>query len=149
MIEEIIDTMANIEYGILLAVIIVAILMFMLNAMNGNKSFSALSYIIGIVIVCLLSFQLSRLIGAMDIANAERSIARYVNMVSPTLENSILSAEKKEISWFIFRRIIWSVLFLGIGSYAIYATMELSAKNPRKKSRSYKRGSRRSYDNEF
>lgn len=124
MIGEIINPMAYIEYGILAAIVLAGILLFALAALNNRKQLNAVSYIIALVLLAPLTFQMSRLIGACDISSAASTVNGFVSMVSPTLSKYISSVTTEQIGWYIFRRVLWSVLFMAIGGFCIYMTMD-------------------------
>lgn len=123
-IGEIIDTMANIEYGFLIALVLDAILVFGIASLNSSKKMSVLSYIIAAVLLIPLSFQMSRLVGACQISDTTSAISDIVGLVSPTLSKYVSSVAGSDISWFIFRRIVWTILFMSVAGFGIYATME-------------------------
>lgn len=119
-----IDTMAYIEYGILIAAVIVALLLFAIASLNSSKKLNVLSYIIAAVLLALLTFQMSRLVGACEVSSASNMVSDVVGMVSPTLSKYVSSYTSKEIGWFIFRRVLWSVIFSTIAGVGIYLTMD-------------------------
>ncbi len=128
MISSYIDTMANIEYGLLIAIIIVALLLFSLSSINGRKQLNVLSFLIALLLVGLLTFQMSRLIGACNISNDSSMVSDLVGAVSPTLGKYVSSYTSHDVGWFIFRRVMWSVLFLSIGGFCIYTTMDVNGR---------------------
>lgn len=119
-----IDTMENIEYGILIAVVIDAILLVSIAASDSKKKLNALSYIIAIVLLVPLAYQMSRLIGACHVSETASAINGLVGAVSPTLSKYVSSATSESVGWFIFRRVMWSVLFSGVAGFCIYVTMD-------------------------
>ena len=119
-----IDTMENIEYGILIAIVIDAILLVSIAASDSKKKLNALSYIIAIVLLVPLAYQMSRLIGACHVSETASAINGLVGAVSPTLSKYVSSATSESVGWFIFRRIMWSVLFSGVAGFCIYVTMD-------------------------
>lgn len=147
MMEDFFDRAANSEYGFILSVVVVAALMFGVYSLNGRKKFTAISYIIAVVLVALLSYQLSRLVGAFDYYGASSDIDDVIGAVSPSLRKYV--SVSHNIGWYIFRRIFWSVVFLAIGGFGILFTMETEARNPRRRGRSGRRRSDRSYDSDF
>lgn len=122
-IGEFIDTMANIEYGILIAIVIVAILLFVIVSINSRNKLNVLSYIIAAVLLIPLSFQMSRLVGACHISDTASAINDIVGAVSPTLSKYVSSATSHDIGWFIFRRILWSVVFIVAAGVGLFITM--------------------------
>ncbi len=118
-----IDTLANLEYGLLIAIVIDVTLLFGIASANSKSKFSVLSYIIALVLLVPLTFQMSRLIGACQVSDATTAINDIVGTVSPTLEKYIASATDQDMGWFIFRRVLWSVLFVAAGGSAIFFTM--------------------------
>ena len=149
MIGELIDTLANLEFGILIAIIITVIVMIVIKGMNDRKQFSPLSYIIAIILCILLTYQMSRLLGACEISNIADSINSIIGMVSPSLSKYISSSTNSDIGWFIVRRIFWSILFIGVAGFSICTTMENIARNPRRRGRSPRRRTNHIYDNDF
>lgn len=124
MIGELIDTMANIEYGILIAIVLDAAMLFLLAASCAKKELNTLSYIIAVVLLVPLSFQMSWMISACEISRATSTLNSIVGAVSPTLSKYVQSATSHEIGWFIFRRVLWSVVFMAVGGVGIYITMD-------------------------
>lgn len=122
-IGDFINTMENIEYGILMAIILVAILLFSVTALNSKKALSICSYIIAVALVIPLAFQSSRLIAAFQISDTASTINGIVSAVSPTLGKYLSSATNSNIGWFIFRRILWMLVFLIFATVGIAATM--------------------------
>lgn len=120
---EFIDTMENLGYGFLIAIVIVALLMLSISAICSNKKFNAISYIIAIVLLIPLTILMSRLIGACQLHNTTSTIEDLVGYVSPVLSRFI-SADDHEIGWFIFYRVLWSVLFIIAAVIGICCTMD-------------------------
>lgn len=121
---ELVDTMANIEYGLLIAIVLDALLLFVIASLNNRKALNALSYIIAVILLVPLTFQMSRLIGACDALSTTSAINDIVGVVSPTLSKYVSSATNHGVEWFIFRRIMWSVLFQVLGGFVIFVTMD-------------------------
>lgn len=140
--------MAYIEYGVLIAIIITALLLILVASANSNKKLNPLSYIIAIVLATLLTFQMSRLVCACCLDDAVSDVKNIVGMFSQTAAN-IIGYTTKDVGWFVFRRVMWSVLFCAIAGVGIYFTMETVARNPRRRGRSSRRRSDRSYDDNF
>ena len=124
MVYKLINPMDYIEYGILLAIVLAGVLLFALAALNSRKQLNAVSYIIALVLVIPLTFQMSRLVAACDISSTTSTINEVVNAVSPTLKKYVSSVTTDKIGWYIFRRVFWSVLFMAIGGFCIYITMD-------------------------
>lgn len=129
MIGDLIDTVANIEYGILIAVVLTVIVMVVITSMNDKRDFNPLSYIIALVLCAILTFQMSRLIGACQISNAASQVNSIIGMVSPSLSKYISSSTSSEVGWFIARRVLWSVLFIGVAVFGIWTTMNKRTKH--------------------
>ena len=123
MVYKLINPMDYIEYGILLAIVLAGVLLFALAALNSRKQLNAVSYIIALVLVIPLTFQMSRLVAACDISSTTSAINEVVNAVSPTLKKYVSSVTTDKIGWYIFRRVFWSVLFMAIGGVGIWITM--------------------------
>ena len=131
MIKELVDIMANMGYGVLIAILLVSLLMFCISLMNSQKKYNVFSYIIGLVLVVFLAYQMSGFIGGYEIYKKVLLIKRLGNTVSPTIGEVISSFTGEDVGWFLFRRIIWSVLFLIAGGFGIYISMD------KKKTRAY------------
>lgn len=140
--------MAYIEYGVLIAIVITALLLILVASANSNKKLNPLSYIIAIVLATLLTFQMSRLVCACCLDDAVSDVKNIVGMFSQTAAN-IIGYTTKDVGWFVFRRVMWSVLFCAIAGVGIYFTMETVARIPRRRGRSSRRRSDRSYDDNF
>lgn len=123
--EILIDTTANMEYGLLIAIVLDALLLFAIASSNSRKQLSVMSFIIAVVLLVPLSFQMSRLIGAHSISGTASTISVMVDTVSPTLGKYVESYSSHEIGWFIFRRVMWSVFFMAIAGFCIYVTMDV------------------------
>jgi hypothetical protein len=123
-IGDLIDTMENIEYGIIIAIVIDVLLLLIIASINTKNKLNVLSYIIAGVLLVPLTFQMSRLIGACNISSTTSAINDIVGKVSPTLSKYMASATNNDIGWFVFRRVMWSLLFIGIAGFCIYATMD-------------------------
>lgn len=128
MIGEIIRPMAYVEYGILAAIVLAGILLFALAALNSRKQLNPVSYIIALILLVPLTYQMSRLIAACDISSAASTINDFIGSISPTLKKYTSAMTTDEIGWYIFRRAFWSVLFMAIGGFGIWITM-----SPRRK----------------
>lgn len=128
MIGEIIRPMDYLEYGILAAIVLAGVLLFALAALNSRKQLNPVSYIIALVLLIPLTYQMSRLIAACDISSAASTINDFIGSISPTLKKYTSSMTTDEIEWYISRRAFWSVLFMAIGGLGIWITM-----SPRRK----------------
>ncbi len=134
-----INTTEYIEYGILIAVVLSALELVAVASMNGSKKLNPLAYVIAVALCALLTFQMSRLVGACYVNSAVNDVQSVVGMFSKTAANMIGTVTKvstKQIGWFIFRRCLWSVLFMGVAGFLMYITME----KPTKRSRDIPRG---------
>ena len=123
MIGELINPMAYIEYGVLLAIVLAGVLLFALAALNSRKQLNAVSYIIAMVLLIPLTYQMTRLIAACDISSTASAVRNLVGAISPTLKSYVSSVTTDKIGWYIFRRVFWSVLFMAIGGIGIWITM--------------------------
>ena len=122
-----IDTTAYIEYGILIAVVLSAAELVCIASMNGGKKLNPLAYIVALALCALLTFQMSRLVGACFVNSAVDDVRSVVGMFSQTAADMIGHAAKYtagEIAWFVFRRCLWSLLFMAVAGFVIYVTME-------------------------
>lgn len=124
MISEIIKPAAYAEYGILAAIVLAAVLLVVLAAANSRKQLNVLSYLIALVLLVPLTYQMNRLIAACDLSSATSTVNNFVNAISPTLRKYVSSVTTREIGWYIFRRVLWSVLFMTISGFCIYMTMD-------------------------
>ena len=139
MLDTLINTTEYIEYGILIAIVLsVAELVFIALA-NGNKKLNPLAYVVAVALCVLLSFQMSRLVGAFYVNSVMDDVQNVVGMFSPTAADvidAVAQVSTKDIGWFIFRRCMWSVLFMAVAGVVMYVTME----KPVRKSRETPRG---------
>ena len=124
MLGEFVDVMANIEYGLFIAIGLDAVVLLVIAVINSNKKLNVISYTIAAVLLVLLTFQMSSMIGACKVSNTTSSINEIIGIVSPTLNKYVSSATRHELGWFIFRRIMWSLLFVVVASWGILATMD-------------------------
>lgn len=130
MIEELIDAMANIEGGILIAVVLDIILLVAIATLNDKCRLNALSYLIAVIIAVPMALLMSRLIGACTLSNATSgAVKEIIDTVSPALGQYVLSASRHKVGRFIFFRIFWSLLCLIIGGIGIWTTMSKKRKN--------------------
>ena len=127
MIGSYIDTMANIEYGVMIALAIDVIVLIAVAMMRSRAKLGVLSYLVALVLLAPLTFQMSRLVGACNITSQTSDLAEIVGAFSPTIGRYVSSAADAiagdEIKWLIFRRVMWSLLFILIGGFGIYITM--------------------------
>lgn len=123
MIGKLIDVMANIEYGILIAVVSDIILLVAIAVLNDKGRLNALSYIIAAIIAVPIALLMSQLIGVCNLSNATAAVKNIVGAVSPILSQYVPSASRHDIGWFIFFRIFWSLLCLILGGIGIWTTM--------------------------
>lgn len=124
--ETLINTTEYIEYGILIAVVLSAAELVCIASMNGSKKLNPLAYIVALALCAVLTFQMSRLIGACYVNSAVSDVQSVVGMFSQSAANMLGHVTRystKEIGWFIFRRCLWSVLFMGVAGFVIYITM--------------------------
>ena len=126
--EELIDTMANIEYGILIAVVLDIIMLVAIAAFNDKGKFNVLSFIIAAIILVPIALQMSRLVGACNLSKTTTTVKNIVGSVSPTLSHYMPFISRHDIGWFIFFRIIWSLLCLVVGGIGIWMTMSKNRK---------------------
>lgn len=121
-----INTTEYIEYGILIAVVLTALELFAIAALNGSKKLNPLAYIIAVALCALLTFQMSRLVGACYVNSAVSDVQSVVSMFSKTaadMVGTVTQVSTKQIGWFIFRRCLWSILFMGVAGFLMYITM--------------------------
>lgn len=86
-LNSFIDAYSNALYGILAAIIVAALLLFAVSALQGgNKRFSPLSYVIGVALAAFLSFQLTFLIGAIMFKSDCTDISSIINDFVPNRE---------------------------------------------------------------
>lgn len=86
-LNSFIDAYSSIWYGILVAVIVVVLFFFAIAAIQGgNKRFSPLSYVLGVVLVAFLSFQFTFMIGAIMFKSDCTDISSIINDFVPNRE---------------------------------------------------------------
>lgn len=122
-IGELINT-TNVEYGLLIAIVIDAIFLIIIASSNRMKKLNILSFIIAALLLIPLTFQMSHLIGAIKMSNTESFIDNVVYPISPSLKDYFSYGKGRLTGWFFFRRILWSVLFIITAGFCIYATMD-------------------------
>lgn len=115
--------MANIEYGLLIAILIDALLILCIAALNSKKKLNVISFIIAVILLPLLTYQISRLIGACYLSDAAKQSNAIVGVVNMFLNNHTYTPTKEDIGWFICRRCLWSTLFLVVAGVGIFITM--------------------------
>lgn len=151
MLGKFVDVMANIEYGLLIAIGLETVILLTIAVINSEKKLNIISYIIAAILLILLTFQMSSLIGACKVSNTASGLNEIIGAVSPTLNKYVSSATQHEVGWFIFRRIMWSLLFAFIASWGIIVTMDKKKTSVRRvserrpKSRRYDSGASRRY----
>ena len=126
MLSTLINTTEYIEYGVLIAIILTVAELVCIATANANKKLNPLAYIIAVALCALLTFQMSRLIGACYVNSAVSDVQNVVGMFSQTAANMIGTVTRvstKDIGWFIFRRCLWSVLFMAVAGFVMYITM--------------------------
>lgn len=119
--------------GILIALVLTVLLLFAIYSATNkkNQKFSLLSFIIAIPVLVLLSYQMSLLVGAITILNDSYDITSIVSLFSVDFAGMIDSEIESSLGWYIFRRSLWTILFLSIGGAGIVLTMD------KKRSRSH------------
>ena len=188
-LNSFIDAYSSIWYGIITAVILVVLLFFSINAIQSDKRFSPLSYIMGVVLAAFLSFQFTFLIGAImfksdctDIAsiindlvpNQEltlntqdiRSSLRELEREAPFIKNffdvdaideslpdgavgdALLDKVHSYLNWYIFRRVLWSLLACALLGFGIIYTMERSPRGRTRKTPGYRSSGQRRHNND-
>lgn len=86
-LNSFIDAYSSVWYGILVAVIVVALLFFGIAAMQGgNKRFSPLTYVLGVALIAFLSFQFTFMIGAIMFKSDCSDISSIINDFIPNSE---------------------------------------------------------------
>lgn len=86
-LNHFIDAYSSVWYGILVAVIVVALLFFGIAAMQGdNKRFSPLTYVLGVALAAFLSFQFTFMIGAIMFKSDCSDISSIINDFVPNSE---------------------------------------------------------------
>lgn len=139
MLDTLINTTEYIEYGILIAIVLSVVELVFIALANGNKKLNPLAYVVAVALCALLSFQMSRLVGAFYVNSAMDDVQNVIGMFSPTAADvigSVTQVSTQDIGWFIFRRCMWSVLFMAVAGVVMYVTME----KPVRKSRETPRG---------
>lgn len=96
-LKNLITENSNIWYGIGIGVIVVALLYGIIAFMNNNKKFTILSFAIGLVLLPFLSFQMSRLCGAIETRCTLDETIEIASSVKETIsEVTGLSAQDSE-----------------------------------------------------
>ncbi len=129
-----INTIEYIEYGILIAIVLSAAEIVCIASMNTGKKLNPLAYIVALALCAILTFQMSRLIGACYVNSAVNDVQSIVGVFSQSAANMlghVVKYSTKEIGWFIFRRCLWSVLFMAVAGVLMYITMEKPVKRSR------------------
>lgn len=134
MLGDFINTIDNLGYGALIAILLDTALIICIGAVNGKKQFSLWSYIIALLLLIPLTFQMSRLVGACNISPASSVINDIITSTAPVLKKYVCSATREDVGWFIFRRILWTTLFIAAAACLIAATMQPFASNGRRHS---------------
>lgn len=140
-----IRTTEYIEYGILIAVVLSAAELVCIALANGGKKLNPLAYVVALALCALLTFQMSRLVGAFYVNSAVGDVQSVVGMFSQTAADMIGHATKfttKEIGWFVFRRCLWSALFMAVAGFLIFITMEKPMRHSNERPRGARVGRR-------
>lgn len=96
-LNSFIDAYSSIWYGIIVAIIVVALLFFGVGALQGgNKRFSPLSYVLGLALVAFLSFQFSFMIGAIMFKSDCSDISSIINDFVPNSELTLNTNDIRE-----------------------------------------------------
>lgn len=96
-LKNLIITNSNIWYGIGIAVIVIALLYGIIAFINNNKNYTILSFAIGLVLLPFLSFQMSRLYGAIETSCTLDETVEIASSVKETIsEVTGLSAQDSE-----------------------------------------------------
>ena len=96
-LNSFIDAYSSVWYGILVAVIVVALLFFGVGALQGgNKRFSPLSYVLGLALVAFLSFQFTFMIGAIMFKSDCSDISSIINDFVPNRELTVNTNDIRE-----------------------------------------------------
>lgn len=124
-IKRIIELEQDWTIGLLIAILLVISLMIVIYSVRSKAKYTLLSYAIGIVLVIVLSFQMSYLVGAVKLLNNSYDISNFVSFFSSRLADSIDTITEKELGWYITRRVLWSLLFMALGGFFINFTMRV------------------------
>ena len=131
MLGDLINTTDYIEYGILIAIVLSAAELVCIATMNASKKLNPLAYVVALALCALLTFQMSRLIGACNVNNPVNEVQSFVGIFSQSAADwlgSVASISPEDIGWFIFRRCMWSILFMLVAGAVMYITMEKPVK---------------------
>jgi Na+/melibiose symporter-like transporter len=145
MLDTLINTTEYIEYGILIAIVLSVAELVFIALTNGNKKLNPLAYVVAVALCALLSFQMSRLVGAFYVNSVMDDVQNVVGMFSPTAADvidAVAQVSTKDIGWFIFRRCMWSVLFMAVAGVVMYVTMEKPVRKSRETPRAAQIGRR-------
>lgn len=128
MIGKLIDIMANIGYGILIAIVLDIILLVSIAALNDKCGLNFVSFIIAAIIAVPISLFMSQIIGVCTLSNTTNAVKNIVGSISPTLGQYVPSVSGYDIRRFIFFRIFWILMNLIIGGIGIWTTMSKKRK---------------------
>ena len=105
-LNSFIDAYSCIWYGIIAAMVVVAALFYLIVVIQGGeKRFSPLSYILGVVLAAFLSYQFTFLIGAIMLKSDCNDVSSFINDFVPNKEiinnasdirNNLRQLEKEE-----------------------------------------------------
>ena len=174
-----IDVAGSIGWGIFIAALLGAITLGVaLFRKKGEYQFTLLSFAISAIMVSLLAYQCTFMMGAIRLKNTCHKIETTIdelmpkqNIVGPEEAKMAIAAAsavvpmvadltdiealthyeqfgsfgqaathkvQNALTWFIFRRIIWSVLFIALGLIGITYTMEIRTRT-RNRRQSFRR----------
>ena len=139
--------------AILVSLFIVIALFIVIKSIKGSVSFSVLSYLIGVLLFALLTYQIRLFFPAVNLydysdigSQTLNIIARFVQV---PVDKIIGKPINDAITWFIIRRVLYCLVFVTGAFFGISMTSETAARNPRRRSRSVRRDRNKSYDDSF
>lgn len=135
-LNRVIEGYSSLGYGLLAAVVVVAILYLVIAGLQGGrKRFTPISYAAGIITGAFLTFQFMYLIGAINLKSDCKdavSIMEYLPVVSDLMEvtgDLLIKKVHAHLNNYILRRVLWSIGFLSLGIFAVVLTMERPKKS--------------------
>lgn len=146
----------NLNLALIISFVIVLLFLFCLKLTRDSKRIPALAYLITIVLFVGLTYQIALIIPAIKlnkmITNGQ-DFANIIKYIHPSIRNFVDSVGGEAIwtvIWYIFRRIFYSFVFIGIafvGSSMIHD--DRSSNGGNRISHSTRRNPRKTYDDNF
>lgn len=125
---------ACVLWGTLLALLLAVVLVFVVQKWKNNKEMSPLSWIISILMFFFVSFQTILLSGTFQLKSwGEEKLDLVSTIVHKIPDNDVISQENADkifdefhtyLNYYMLRRTLWTLLFVGIGTMGIIYCME-------------------------